>query len=81
MYARKLGACLLELNDNNEDCAAFDDLQRWIAELTTLGACITLGNPDLLKSIQSGSLDNSGAPVQQLTDAFYTNVLVGITTL
>lgn len=78
MYARKLGECLLQLNDK-EHCSALQDLQRWITELTTLGACITFGNPELLKAIQSGSLDDSGSPVQQLTDSFYADVLVGAT--
>ncbi len=51
-------------------------LHRWIVELTSLGACISYGHPHLLKAIQSGSLDRSQAPVQQLSDMFYADVLV-----
>ena len=82
MYARKLGECLLRLGDAGEDHeAAAADLHRWIVELTSLGACIMYGNPHLLKAIQSGSLDHSHAPVQDLSDMFYADVLVRMSAL
>lgn len=77
MYARKLGECLLRLGDGEDDHkAAGADLHRWIVELTSLGACIMYGNPHLLKAIQSDSLDHTQAPVQELSDTFYADVLV-----
>lgn len=77
MYAQKLGACLLEL-DEHENGAALHRLQTWMVELTTLGACITYSNPDLLKTISSFSLDSAytQTPVQQLCDSFYATILV-----
>ncbi|KAL0026893.1 hypothetical protein WJX77_009653 [Trebouxia sp. C0004] len=79
MYARKLGECLLRLGDAGEDHeAAAADLHRWIVELTSLGTCIMYGHPHLLKAIQSSSLDHTQAPVQELSDMFYADVLSAV---
>ena len=76
MYARKLGECLLRLSDTGDCTAAAADLQRWVVELTSLGTCIMYGNPNLLKTIQSASLDSRNTPVKALTDKVYADVLV-----
>ena len=74
-YARKLGACLLEMSDT-EPCSALDDLHRWIAELISLMVCVSLGNPKGLKAFHSAPMDGSSASVGQLTDSFYADLLV-----
>ena len=79
MYARKLGDCLLRLNDFQDCTAATADMQRWVTELTSLGACISYGNPNLLKAIQSASLDSKPAHVHNLHDTVYSRVLVSTT--
>lgn len=74
-YARKLGACLLEMSDT-EPCSALDDLHRWIAELISLMVCVSLGNPKGLKAFHSAPMDGSSASVGQLTASFYADLLV-----
>ena len=75
LYARKLGACLLEMSDS-ESCSASQDLHRWITELTSLMVCVSLGNPKGLKAFHSASMDGSAASVRQLPDSFYEDLLV-----
>lgn len=76
-YARKLGACLLELSDSESSSAAAEDMHRWITELTSLTICVSLGNPKGLKAFHSASMDGSSATVNQLPDSFYEDLLVG----
>ena len=76
-YARKLGACLLELSDSEPSSAAAEDMNRWITELTSLTICVSLGNPKGLKAFHSTSMDGSSARVNQLPDSFYEDLLVG----
>lgn len=75
LYARKLGACLLEMTDS-EACSTSEDLQRWITELTSLMVCVSLGNPKGLKAFHSASMDGSSASVRQLPESFYEDLLV-----
>ena len=75
LYARKLGACLLEMSES-ESCSASQDLHRWITELTALLVCVSLGNPMGLKAFHSASMDGSPASVRQLPDSFYEDLLV-----
>jgi hypothetical protein len=75
LYARKLGACLLEMTDS-EACSISEDLQRWIIELTSLMVCVSLGNPKGLKAFHSSSMDGSSASVRQLPESFYEDLLV-----
>ncbi len=75
LYARKLGACLLEMTDS-EACSTSEDLHRWITELTSLMVCVSLGNPKGLKAFHSASMDGSSASVRQLPDSFYEDLLV-----
>ncbi|KAL3132930.1 hypothetical protein ABBQ38_006844 [Trebouxia sp. C0009 RCD-2024] len=74
-YARKLGACLLELSDSESSSAAAEDMHRWITELTSLTICVSLGNPKGLKAFHSASMDGSSATVNQLPDSFYEDLL------
>ena len=75
LYARKLGACLLEMTDS-EACSTSEDLHRWITELTSLMVCVSLGNPKGLKAFHSASMDGSSASVRQLPESFYEDLLV-----
>ena len=77
LYARKLGACLLEGTDA-EPCSATDDMQRWIKELTSLMVCVSLGNPKGLKDFHSASMDGSPTlgTVRELPESFYEDLMV-----
>lgn len=77
LYARKLGACLLEMTDT-EACSTSEDLHRWITELTSLMVCVSLGNPKGLKAFHSASMDGSSASVRQLPESFYEDLLVTV---
>ncbi|KAL0023825.1 hypothetical protein WJX77_009006 [Trebouxia sp. C0004] len=77
LYARKLGACLLEMTDS-EGCSTSEDLHRWITELISLMVCVSLGSPKGLKAFHSVSMDGSSASVRQLPDSFYEDLLVTV---
>ena len=76
-YANKLGTCLLEISDN-DDNPANSQLTKWVCEATSLMVCMAQGNPKL--ALKHGLADfTSTQPKPQPAhrqDVFYVDLLV-----
>ena len=76
-YAHKLGQCLLDITSRRDSNQAHIDLQRCTLETHALHLCLAMSNPKNFAKFHSQRLDGfSGAGNSDLSDAFYTEMLV-----
>ena len=75
-YTRKLGACLMEIQDSNS-IQAEQRLHRWVIEISSIFTAVSLGNPSGLKDIHTYRMNEDGAqrPLQP-DDEHYHSVIV-----
>ena len=75
-YTRKLGICLMELQDSNS-FQAEQRLHRWVTEICSVFTAVSLGNPNGLKDFHTYKMDEGGAQRDaQLDDSHYHKVMV-----